>query len=283
MIHGFDVIWPYVDELFRDDELTARLAAAGAAVEPSSLRADFDRLTGEVLAEAELEVPQVPFAPRRRTPRPALRTPGLHPRRNAGARPRVPRGHLVAMCRSHDSRRPRTSPGNRTPEQKAWDHRRHGLRSGNPGPHHRGPGDPPRGRLLRRRRNGPRPSGSPSRPPTRAARPWTPFATTSRRRSPREGYPSVHVELVLAPAWTTDWMSAGRQGQAAGVRHRPALSGRAGGGRPSPGRSGCSLAVKCPQCSSLNTKELTRFGSTSCKALYVCQDCKEPFDYFKVL
>lgn len=62
MIHGFKVIWPYVDELFRDDELTARLAAAGAAVEPSSLRADFDRLTGEVLAEAELDVPQVPAA-----------------------------------------------------------------------------------------------------------------------------------------------------------------------------------------------------------------------------
>jgi ring-1,2-phenylacetyl-CoA epoxidase subunit PaaC len=62
MIHGFKVIWPYVDELFRDDELTARLAAAGAAVEPSSLRADFDRLTGEVLAEAELEVPQVAAA-----------------------------------------------------------------------------------------------------------------------------------------------------------------------------------------------------------------------------
>ncbi|CAN7471851.1 phenylacetate-CoA oxygenase subunit PaaC [Arthrobacter sp. LjRoot78] len=62
MIHGFKVIWPYVDELFADDELTARLAAAGAAVEPSSLRADFDRLTGEVLAEAELDVPQVPAA-----------------------------------------------------------------------------------------------------------------------------------------------------------------------------------------------------------------------------
>jgi ring-1,2-phenylacetyl-CoA epoxidase subunit PaaD len=44
-----------------------------------------------------------------------------------------------------------------------------------------------------------------------------------------------------------------------------------------------TLAVKCPQCSSLNTRELTRFGSTSCKALYVCQDCLEPFDYFKVL
>ncbi len=62
MISAFKTIWPYVDELFRDDELTARLAASGAAVEPSSLRADFDRLTGEILAEAELDVPQVPAA-----------------------------------------------------------------------------------------------------------------------------------------------------------------------------------------------------------------------------
>jgi ring-1,2-phenylacetyl-CoA epoxidase subunit PaaD len=97
----------------------------------------------------------------------------------------------------------------------------------------------------------------------------------------REGYPTVHVELVLSPAWTTDWMSeAGKSklqeygiappsGHSAAVRHA--------------GPVRLSLAVKCPQCSSLNTKELTRFGSTSCKALYVCQDCKEPFDYFKVL
>ena len=63
MIHAFKVIWPYVDELFRDDELTGRLSEAGAAPQPSSLRADFDRLTGEVLAEAELEVPKVQPAP----------------------------------------------------------------------------------------------------------------------------------------------------------------------------------------------------------------------------
>ena len=63
MIHGFKVIWPYVDELFRDDELTGRLSEAGVAPQPSSLRADFDRLTGEVLAEAELEVPNVQPAP----------------------------------------------------------------------------------------------------------------------------------------------------------------------------------------------------------------------------
>jgi len=95
------------------------------------------------------------------------------------------------------------------------------------------------------------------------------------------GYPSVNVEMVLSQAWTTDWMSeAGKaklqeygiappSGHSAALRHA--------------GPVRLSLAVKCPQCSSLNTKELTRFGSTSCKALYVCQDCKEPFDYFKVL
>ena len=63
MIHGMAVVWPYVDELFRDDELTGRLSDAGVAVQPSSLRADFDRLTGEVLDEAELEVPKVQPAP----------------------------------------------------------------------------------------------------------------------------------------------------------------------------------------------------------------------------
>lgn len=63
MVHGLRTMWPFVGELFRDDELTLRLAEAGAAVVPSSLKADFDRLTGEILAEAELDVPDVPPAP----------------------------------------------------------------------------------------------------------------------------------------------------------------------------------------------------------------------------
>ncbi|QHK22281.1 phenylacetate-CoA oxygenase subunit PaaC [Pseudarthrobacter psychrotolerans] len=63
MIQGLKQMWPYVAELFADDELTARLAETGAAVEPSTLKADFDRLTGEILAEAELEAPDVPAAP----------------------------------------------------------------------------------------------------------------------------------------------------------------------------------------------------------------------------
>ena len=44
-----------------------------------------------------------------------------------------------------------------------------------------------------------------------------------------------------------------------------------------------TLAVKCPRCASLDIRELSRFGSTSCKALYECRACGEPFDFFKVL
>ncbi len=97
----------------------------------------------------------------------------------------------------------------------------------------------------------------------------------------KEGYPSIHVELVLSPAWTTDWMSEAGKAKLREYGIAPP-SGRAAALRHA-GPVRLTLAVKCPQCSSLNTKELTRFGSTSCKALYVCQDCKEPFDYFKVL
>ena len=91
------------------------------------------------------------------------------------------------------------------------------------------------------------------------------------------GYADARVELVLAPAWTTDWMT--EDGKA--KLNRYGIAPPTGKAAPGPVRVG--LSVKCPQCSSLNTRELTRFGSTSCKALYVCQDCREPFDYFKVL
>jgi ring-1,2-phenylacetyl-CoA epoxidase subunit PaaD len=53
-------------------------------------------------------------------------------------------------------------------------------------------------------------------------------------------------------------------------------------GRSAAGPVRLGLTVKCPHCHSLNTREMTRFGSTACKALYVCNECLEPFDYFKV-
>jgi ring-1,2-phenylacetyl-CoA epoxidase subunit PaaD len=94
------------------------------------------------------------------------------------------------------------------------------------------------------------------------------------------GYRSVAVDLVLAPAWTTDWMS--EDGKAKLRKYGIAAPTGHSTVRPA-GAVRLQLAVKCPRCSSLNTRELARFGSTSCKALYECRDCLEPFDYFKVL
>lgn len=91
------------------------------------------------------------------------------------------------------------------------------------------------------------------------------------------GYEDAEVKLVLTPAWTTDWMSdeGKRKLEEYGIA-------------PPTGNSAVNgpvvvpMAVKCPQCHSLSTREITRFGSTACKALYTCNDCLEPFDYFKV-
>jgi len=92
----------------------------------------------------------------------------------------------------------------------------------------------------------------------------------------REGWRQVDVRLVLSPAWTTDWMTdAGRRKLSAYGIAPP--TGRAAARGPIPVR----LAVKCPQCGSLDTREVARFGSTSCKALYECRACLEPFDHFK--
>jgi ring-1,2-phenylacetyl-CoA epoxidase subunit PaaD len=94
-----------------------------------------------------------------------------------------------------------------------------------------------------------------------------------------KGYGDVRVKLVLAPAWTTDWMTP--EGKAKLNEYGIAPPTGLAGVRTGPVSLG--LSVKCPRCNSLNTRELTRFGSTSCKALYQCNECKEPFDYFKVL
>ena len=97
----------------------------------------------------------------------------------------------------------------------------------------------------------------------------------------RAGLPEVEVVTVLSPAWTTDWMSTAGRAKLTAFGIAPPSGNSPAGGHSGPVR--LALQVKCPQCQSLNTRELSRFGSTSCKALYVCGDCKEPFDYFKVL
>lgn len=88
------------------------------------------------------------------------------------------------------------------------------------------------------------------------------------------GYRQVEVEFVLAPAWTTDWMTdEGRAKlQAYGVAPPPVHAD---------GVTALTLSVRCPQCGSPDTRESSRFGSTACKSLWICHACREPFDHFK--
>lgn len=91
----------------------------------------------------------------------------------------------------------------------------------------------------------------------------------------RAGFRHPKVRTVLSPAWTTDWMSeeGRRKLSAYGIAPPQAShSRRALFGEQS---------VACPQCGSKETELLSEFGSTSCKALWRCKSCREPFDYFK--
>ncbi len=82
------------------------------------------------------------------------------------------------------------------------------------------------------------------------------------------GYRHVAIETVLAPPWTTEWISAaGRAKLLAYGIAPPVVAGE--------------RAVHCPQCGSSHTEEISRFGSTPCKALWRCRACAEPFDLFK--
>lgn len=92
------------------------------------------------------------------------------------------------------------------------------------------------------------------------------------------GVDSAKVELVLAPAWSTDWLSENgrtklREYGIAPPEHEVDKSVLFA--EPT--------VVPCPKCSSRNTRMVSQFGSTACKALYQCNDCQEPYDYFKCL
>ena len=93
-----------------------------------------------------------------------------------------------------------------------------------------------------------------------------------------KGIPNVKVELTLFPAWSTDWLSeAGRNKL------------REYGIAPPENEVDKSVLfaeptiVPCPLCKSKNTRMISQFGSTACKAHYQCNDCLEPYDYFKCL
>uniref|UniRef100_A0AAU1ZS10 Phenylacetate-CoA oxygenase subunit PaaJ n=1 Tax=Streptomyces sp. NBC_00093 TaxID=2975649 RepID=A0AAU1ZS10_9ACTN len=98
------------------------------------------------------------------------------------------------------------------------------------------------------------------------------------------GYGRVRVRTVLDPPWTTDWITP--NGRRTLAEHGIAPPGPAP--RPGPGPVPLRLApfpartaVPCPLCGSADTEETSRFGATSCKALWRCRACREPFEYVK--
>ncbi len=92
------------------------------------------------------------------------------------------------------------------------------------------------------------------------------------------GIQNVSIERVLSPPWTTDWISAAGRAKLRDYGIAP----------PKRGASKRALlcgdrSIACPRCNSLDTRRVSEFGSTACKASYKCVACLEPFEYFKCI
>jgi len=92
-----------------------------------------------------------------------------------------------------------------------------------------------------------------------------------------KGYRDIQINQSLSPPWTTDWMTETGKEKLRAFGIAP----------PNPRQQFCRTemfaeeAVQCPRCKSFHTELVSQFGSTACKSMYRCLDCKEPFDYFK--
>ena len=89
---------------------------------------------------------------------------------------------------------------------------------------------------------------------------------TIREALDANGYRAVAIETVLAPPWTTDWISDSGKAKLLAYGIAP---------------PDLAKSATCPRCGSTDTEEVSRFGSTPCKAQWRCKDCLEPFDRFK--
>lgn len=95
------------------------------------------------------------------------------------------------------------------------------------------------------------------------------------RKLKEAGFDNVQLRIVLSPPWTTDWLS-----------DEAKLKMKKHGIAPPEGKAMNETilpkkAIACPWCSSKNTLIKSQFGSTPCKALWFCDDCHQPFEYFK--
>jgi ring-1,2-phenylacetyl-CoA epoxidase subunit PaaD len=109
-----------------------------------------------------------------------------------------------------------------------------------------------------------------------------------------EGYSSVRVQIVLDPAWTTDWITPEGHAKLKAYGIAPpahCVNSTLDESSENPTKQNVRVlhflppsgGIRCPLCGSHQTERISQFGSTPCKALYRCLACKEPFDYFKPL
>lgn len=91
-----------------------------------------------------------------------------------------------------------------------------------------------------------------------------------------QGFDQLKITTVYAPAWTTDWLSPEAKEKLRQYGIAPPVKEDLSDDPFAP-----PPAIPCPRCDSENTTLVSQFGATACKSLYTCQDCKEPFEYFK--
>lgn len=100
-----------------------------------------------------------------------------------------------------------------------------------------------------------------------------------RKKLKEEGVETIEVKTILSPPWTTDWMTEkGKQ-----KLQEYGIAPPEGSSADKSVLFGKPKQVTCPKCKSKNTTMVSQFGSTACKSLYKCNDCQEPFDYFKCI
>lgn len=100
-----------------------------------------------------------------------------------------------------------------------------------------------------------------------------------RKKLTENGFSAIKISTVFSPPWTTDWITPE-------AKEKLRIYGIAPPEHTTEDKSwltGKNSIISCPRCKSQNTKLISQFGSTACKALYQCQDCLEPFDYFKCI
>ena len=112
--------------------------------------------------------------------------------------------------------------------------------------------------------------------PTYSGCPAMDFIGMNIRKVLKEnGFDKIKITHLLSPAWTTDWMTEEAKDKLKSYGIAPPVS------KTFDKNYLENLPVPCPHCNSTNTRLISEFGSTACKAIYQCKDCGEPFDYFK--